>query len=82
MFIIDFFTQKIDLISQARKNFRLQTSSDETVLADQSDYVWNTEWSHPLFLNIPTDISSQAISTISLTKIMLKYFHSQLTQHL
>ena len=32
------------------------------------------EWSHPLFLNIPIDISSQAISTISIHKDYVKVF--------
>ena len=67
-FIIDYFTYNIHSISQAIKNFRLQNSTDDTVLAEQSDYIWNLEWSHPLFLNIPTDISSRAISTISVSK--------------
>ena len=73
-FIIDYFTHNIDLISQTRKNFRLQNSTDETVLAEQSDYVWDPEWSHPLFLNIPTDISSQATSTISFHKTYVKVY--------
>ena len=71
-FIIYYFTHKIDLISQARKKFRFQNSADDTVLAEQSDYVWDPEWSHPLFFNIPTDISSQAISTISIDKEYIK----------
>ena len=58
-------SHNIDLISQARKNFRLQNSTDETVLAEQSDYVWDPEASHHAFINIPQSISSQAISTIS-----------------
>ena len=33
-FIIDYFTHNIDLISQARKDFRLQILTDDTVLAD------------------------------------------------
>ena len=37
-------------MSQARKNFRFQNSTDETVLAEQSNYAWDSEWSHPLFL--------------------------------
>ena len=37
-----------------------------TLIADQSDYVWDPEWSHPAFLNFLVDISSQAIDTISL----------------
>ena len=62
------------MISQARNRFRLQNSTDETVLAEQSDYVWDPEWSDPLFLNIPTDISSQAISTISTHKDYVKVY--------
>ena len=79
-FIIDYFTHNIDLNSQSRKNFRLQNSTDDTVIADQSDYVWDTEWSHPLLFNIPTVISSQEISTISIDKDYIKV-HSQLSTH-
>ena len=43
-------------------------------MAEQSDYVWDPDWSHPLFLNIPIDISSQAISTISIHKDYVKVF--------
>ena len=67
-FIIDYFSHNIDLIEQARKSFRPQNTDDETVLAEQSDYVWDPEWSHESFNNIITDISSQAISTISIKK--------------
>ena len=45
---------------------RPQSNNDDTVIAEQSDYVWDPDWSHPLFLDIPVDISSQAIDTISL----------------
>ena len=34
-FIIDYFTHNLVLISQARKNFRLQNSTDDTVLAEE-----------------------------------------------
>ena len=64
-FIIDYFTHNLDLISQARKNFRPQNSNDDTAITEQSDYVWDPEWSHPSFINIPQSVSSQAISTIS-----------------
>ena len=64
-FIIDYFTHNIDLISQARKNFKPQNSNDDTAITEQSDYVWDPEWSHSTFTNIPQSISSQAISTIS-----------------
>ena len=79
-FIVDYFTHNLDLISQAKKNFRLQSSTDETVLAEHSDYVWDPEWSHPLFLNIPTDIPTvKQLAQLLFTKIMLKYIHSQLS---
>ena len=42
-FIIDYLSHKIDLFAQARKNFRSQNTDDETVLAEQSEYVWDTE---------------------------------------
>ena len=58
-FIKDYFTHNLDLIAQARKNFRPQSTNDDTVIAEQSDYVWDPEWSHPAFINIPADISSQ-----------------------
>ena len=71
-FIIDYFTHNLDLISQARKNFRPQNTNNDTALSDQSDYVWDPEWSHYAFLNIPQGISSQAISTISYHKDYVK----------
>ena len=71
-FIIDYFTHNLDLISQARKNFRPQNTNDDTVIAEQSDYVWDPEWSHPAFINFPQDISSQAISTISFHRDYVK----------
>ena len=67
-FIIDYFSHNIELTEQARKKVRPQSTDDETVLAEQSDYVWDPEWSYELFINIPTDISSHAISTISINK--------------
>ena len=42
------------------KNFRPQNTDNKTVLAKQADYY--------IFINIPTDMSSQAISTISIHK--------------
>ena len=71
-FTIDYFTNNIDLIEQAGKTFRPQSTNDDTVIAEQSDYVWDPEWSHPAFLNFPVDISSQAINTISLHPDYLK----------
>ena len=63
-FIIDYFTHNRYLISQAGKNFRPQNPNDDTAITEQSDYVWDPEWSHPAFINIPKSISKQAISTI------------------
>ena len=48
-FIIDYFSHNLDFIEKARKNFRPQNTDDETVLAEQSDYVWDPEWSHNFF---------------------------------
>ena len=42
-FIIDYFVHKLDLISTARKCFRPQTSDDETILGDQTVYVWDAD---------------------------------------
>ena len=71
-FIIDYFTHNIDLIAQARKNFRPQNSNDDTAITEQSDYVWDPEWSHPAFISFPQSISSQAISTISYIRDYVK----------
>ena len=71
-FIIDYFTHNLDLISQARKSFRPQNTNDHAVLSEQSDYVWDPDCSHPVFLNIPQAISSQAISTISFHRDYVK----------
>ena len=65
-FIIDYFGHNIDLIHEARKNFRPQNNTDETVIHEQSDYVWDPDWSHPLFIHFPNAISGQAIDTISI----------------
>ena len=68
----DYFTHNIDLIAQARKNFRPQSTNDDTAIAEKPDYIWDLDWSHPLFLNIPINISSQAISTITIHKDYVK----------
>ena len=73
-FIIDYFSPNNDLFAQASKNFRPQNTDDETVLAEQSDYVWDPEWSHESFINIPTDISSQTIGTISIHKDYVRVY--------
>ena len=70
--MIDYFTHNFDLISPSRKNFRPPSTNDDTVLSEQSDYLWDPDWSHPIFLNIPIDISSQAINTISIHKDYVK----------
>ena len=68
-FIIDYFVHNIDLIAIGRK-----ISDDETILAEQTDYVWDPEWSHESFFDITTDISSQAISTNSINKDYVKVY--------
>ena len=73
-FKIDYFSHKIDLIAQARKNFRPQNTDDEIVLAEQSDYVWDPEWFHESFFYIPTDISRQTISTTSIHKNYVRVY--------
>ena len=73
-FIIDYFSHNIHLIAQTRKKFRPQNADDETVLAEQTDYVWDPEWSHESFIIIPTDISNQAISTISIHKDYVRVY--------
>ena len=35
-FILDYFVHNLDLISLARKNFQVQNSDDETILADET----------------------------------------------
>ena len=42
-FIKDYFTHNIDLIAKARNNFRPQSTNDDTVIAQQSDYVWDPD---------------------------------------
>ena len=37
-------------------------------MADETYYVWDSEWSHPSFISLPTDTSTQAITTISINK--------------
>ena len=82
MVIIDSFSHNLDLIEQARKNFQPQNTDDKTVLAEQSDYVWdlNGLMNHLL---VPQQIYQVTQLTQSLfTKIMLEYIHLLLTQHL
>ena len=59
-------------MAQATTNFRPQSTNDDTVIAEQSDYIWDPDWSHPLILNIPIDILSQAVSTIAIHKDYVK----------
>ena len=63
-----FFVHNIDLIALSREILRPQNSHDDIVLADERDYVWDVVWSHPLLIKITTDVSSQAITTISISK--------------
>ena len=56
------------------KNLRPPNTDDETILAEQTDYVWDPEWSHESFIDIPTDKSSQAISTISFHKNYVRVY--------
>ena len=51
-----------------KTNFRPQTSDGETISADHTDYAWDPECSHLLFLNKLNDISSAAIDTVSVHK--------------
>ena len=44
----------------------------QAILADQTDQVWDPEWSHILFVNITTDISSAAVATVSVHKNYLR----------
>ena len=63
---------KLDLISTGRQSLRPQTSDGETISADQTDHVWDPEWSRLLFANKLNDISSAAIAIISLHKDYLR----------
>ena len=38
------------------------------VLADETDYVWGPDWSHRSFISLTTDISSKAVTTISVNR--------------
>ena len=53
-FIIDYFTHNIDLIAQARKNFRPQNSNDDTAITEQSDYVWDPRMVSSRIYKLPT----------------------------
>ena len=56
------------------KKFSTKSTDDETVLAEQSAYVCDPEWSYELFIMIPTDISSQAISIFSIIKDFVRAY--------
>ena len=62
----------LDLISTARQRFRPQTSDEEIKLVDQTEYKWDPEWSHLLFVKKLSDISSAATATVSLRKNYLR----------
>ena len=66
--MIENFVYSLVFISTSRKNFRPQTSDDETDLAEEADYVWSHECSHTLLIIIPIDISIRAMTTVSLQK--------------
>ena len=68
----DYFVHNIDFIALSIKKFRSKGSDDETILVDQTDYVWDPDWSHPSLIIIPTDISSAAITTNSLHEDYVK----------
>ena len=59
-------------MSLARTNFQSQNSDDESILADKTFYICEPEWPHPPFIIIPTDISSQAITTISINRYYVR----------
>ena len=54
----------------------------ETVLAEQSDYVWDPEWSHEFLLKYQKIYQAKQLARSLFTKIMLEYTHLQLTQNL
>ena len=66
--LVYYSVQNLDFISITRKNFRPQILDNETVIADQTDYVSDLEWSHPIFINTTTDILSAAIIFVSVHK--------------
>ena len=70
----DYFRHNLDFIERAWKKLRPQNTDDETVQAAQSDYVWFPEWSHESFFSFPTDISNQAIHTITFDKNYLRVY--------
>ena len=65
------------MILSQEKNFRPQNKDNETILAEQTDYVWDPEWSHESFNGIPSDKSSQALNTISIHKDYVKLYPLQ-----
>ena len=67
-FIIDHFVHNIDFIALSTKSFRSQHPDNETIISDETDYVWDSDRSHPSFINIPTDISSAAITIFSVQR--------------
>ena len=81
-FIIDYFVHNIGLITLARKSFRPQNTDDEIILAEQTDNVWDPEWSQDLIINIQQIYRAWQLAHSLFAKIMLKYTHLQLTQHL
>ena len=82
MILYRLFLHNLNLNSQATKNLRPQTK-DETILADETNYVWEPYLSDVLLYNIPNNISSAAIAIISVHRDYLKVkLKSQLITHL
>ena len=53
----------------SKKKFRPETSGNETILADDTDYVRDTERSHDFF-KISNDISRAAVQLFLYTEII------------
>ena len=52
----------------SKTKFPITNSNDETVLADETVYVCDPEWVYKLTFDIPHNISSAAITTVSKRK--------------
>ena len=70
LFKIEYFVHNIEIVSTTRKCFRPKNSDDETKLADQTDYVWDSEWSHKHLLIYQPIYQVQDLLLILCTKIM------------
>ena len=56
--IIDSFQHNINLTEQSRKQFHTYYDKD-TILADETHYVWDQKWHHDVCFNIPNDIPAE-----------------------